>query len=268
MNAEQILALFDQEQRRDVEFSDVRREVTPTVVRLVGLYEPESTIIYSWLNPVNAEAAIREEIAYFDHLGHDLEWKVFAHDSPANLKDLLLAHGFEAEEPEALVVLDIEAAPPALLQPLTHHIKRITDPGGLGDVAAVYQKVWSDDFSALAERLARDLQEHPHQISVYVAYIDEVPASAAWMYFHAGSQFASLWGGSTVPAYRQRGLYSALLAARTQEARQRGVRYLTVDASPMSRPILESFGFQWLSTIYPTIARGKHQLTPLYHRTQ
>jgi GNAT superfamily N-acetyltransferase len=103
----------------------------------------------------------------------------------------------------------------------------------------------------LAERLANDLQHDPDHLSVYAAYIENAPASAAWIYFHQGSQFASLWGGSTLPAYRRRGLYSALLAIRAQEARRRGVRFLTVDASPMSRPVLQSFGFQWLTTIQP-----------------
>ena len=251
MNAEQILALFDQEQRREVHFSDVRREVTRTVVRQVGLYHPESAIIYSWLNPANVEAAIREEIAYFSGLDHDLEWKVYEHDSPADLKERLLAHGFEAEEPEALVVLDVKAAPAALLQPVPHEVQRITNPDHLGEVATMQEEVWQEDFSGLMERLANDLRHHPDHLSVYVAYIAGVVASSAWIYFPENSQFASLWGGSTLPAYRKRGLYSALLAARTQEAHQRGIRYLTVDASPMSRPILESFGFQWLTTIHP-----------------
>jgi hypothetical protein len=117
--------------------------------------------------------------------------------------------------------------------------------------------VWHENFSAMTERLARDLQQTPDQLSVYVAYVDGVPASAAWIYFHTGSQFASLWGGSTVPTYRKRGLYGALLAARVQEAQRRGVRFLTVDASLMSRPILESLGFRWLSTIYPCKRRIK-----------
>jgi len=248
---DQVLALFDQEQRREVHYSDLRREVTPTVVRQVGLYHPESVIIYSWLNPANVEAAIREEIAYFAGLDHDLEWKVYEHDSPADLKERLLAHGFEAEEPEALVILDVETAPAALLQPVPHEVRRIGDPNHLGDVVAMQEEVWQEDFGALLERLANDLRHNPDHLSVYVAYIDGVAASSAWMYFHENSQFASLWGGSTLPAYRKRGLYSALLARRTQEARQRGVRYLTVDASPMSRPILESFGFQWLTTSHP-----------------
>jgi GNAT superfamily N-acetyltransferase len=60
-----------------------------------------------------------------------------------------------------------------------------------------------------------------------------------------------LWSLSTLAAYRGQGLYTALLAARAQESIQRGIRFLTVDASPMSRPILEKLGFQWLSTFYP-----------------
>ena len=52
-----------------------------------------------------------------------------------------------------------------------------------------------------------------------------------------------LWGGSTLPDYRKQGLYTGLLAVRAREAQARGRRFLTVDASPMSRPILERFGF-------------------------
>ena len=45
-------------------------------------------------------------------------------------------------------------------------------------------------------------------------------------------------------AYRGRGLYTALLAARVHEARLRGVPYLTVDAGSMSRPIVARHGFE------------------------
>jgi hypothetical protein len=36
-----------------------------------------------------------------------------------------------------------------------------------------------------------------------------------------------------------------------QEAPQRGYRFLTVDASPMSRPILEKMGFQLIALSWP-----------------
>ena len=66
----------------------------------------------------------------------------------------------------------------------------------------------------------------------------------SWLTWDPGKQFASLWGGSTIAAFRSRGLYTALVAVRAQEARRSGARFLTVDARPMSRPILERLGFQ------------------------
>jgi len=74
-----------------------------------------------------------------------------------------------------------------------------------------------------------------------------VLVSSAWVRFNPGSQFASLWGGSTLEQYRGQGHYTALMAVRAQEAARRGVRFLTVDASPMSRPILEKQGFRVIS---------------------
>jgi hypothetical protein len=54
-----------------------------------------------------------------------------------------------------------------------------------------------------------------------------------------------------VVAYRGQGLYTALLAIRAQEAISRHVEFLTVDASAMSRPILEKFGFIKIAESYP-----------------
>ena len=87
----------------------------------------------------------------------------------------------------------------------------------------------------------------PGYLSVYVAYVDETPACAGWIYFEKG-HFAGLWGGSTLEAYRGQGLYTALLAARVREARARGVPYLTIDAGEMSRPIVARHGFQTITT--------------------
>lgn len=251
MDKQQILALYDKEMRQEVEYSDCRREVTPTVVRLVGLSALGGAVLYAWLTPDNLETVIREQIAYFDSLGYKFEWKVHSHDTPANLQNHLSAFGFEIEEAEALMILDLEHAPAHLLQPVSQQVRRLTRPEQLGDVVAVQVPVWNEDFGWLTERLTNDLQHHPDHVSVYVAYVEGQPASSAWTYFHPGSHFAGLWGGSTLEQYRGWGLYTALLAARAQEAIARGVRFLTVDASPMSRPILEKLGFQWVSTIYP-----------------
>ncbi|MCP4426948.1 MAG: N-acetyltransferase, partial [Chloroflexi bacterium] len=51
----------------------------------------------------------------------------------------------------------------------------------------------------------------------------------------------------TVPKHRKKRLYTAVMAARVQAAIQRGYRFLTIDASPMNKPIAASRGFQLLT---------------------
>ena len=59
----------------------------------------------------------------------------------------------------------------------------------------------------------------------------------------ARGSFATLQGGATLPEWRSRGVYRALVARRAVLAAERGCEYLQVDASDDSRPILERLGF-------------------------
>ena len=104
------------------------------------------------------------------------------------------------------MLLDLEDAPEILLQPVLDNVQRIIDPERISDVLAVEQQVWDEDFSWLGHYLGEALRNYPEQMSVYLAYIDAQPASSAWIYFPEHSQFASLWGGSTVSDFRKLGL--------------------------------------------------------------
>jgi hypothetical protein len=214
-------------------------------------------ITYSALDETNVERVIREQVSYFEGIGQDFEWKLYDYDRPPDLKERLESFGFTVEEAEAILILALEDAPQILWQPVHQHIQQITDPEKLSDVLTVEEQVWNEDFSSLGNFLGDALRRYPEQMSVYVAYVDGQPASAAWSFFPNHSQFASLWGGSTISAFRKQGLYTALLAIRAQEAKARQVRFLTVDASPMSRPILEKFGFEMIAYSYP--CKWKHR---------
>lgn len=254
MRPDEILALFDQEERFSITFPEAQREqVSPHLVRLVEHGDKTGAVIYSKLREDNADARIQEQIAYFRDLGYSFEWKHYDHDTPADLQARLLAAGFEAQEDEALMVLDLRNAPESLFQTGDHDIRQITSPDKVEDVLGLQRTVWGDDiaFDYLERRLRYDLEHSPDLLSVYVAYVDNLPACSAWMYFSPGSQFASLWGGSTLPEYRKQGLYTAVLGARAREARARGRRFLYIDASPMSKPIVMRHGFLHLSTSRP-----------------
>jgi hypothetical protein len=90
------------------------------------------------------------------------------------------------------MALDLTILPTPLLQPTTHEIRRITDPSGIADVVAVKEKVWGDSFDGLGARRVNDLRTVPEQLSIYVGYVDDLPVSTGWIYFHPNSQFASL----------------------------------------------------------------------------
>jgi GNAT superfamily N-acetyltransferase len=243
MDLSEVLALYDKEQRREIEFPGMRRDVLPNLVRYVRPMPGMSFVLYSDLDEANVDATIDEQLAYFRREGLQFEWKVYAHDRPADLADRLIAQGFEPEEEAAsIMVLDVPASPPSLLIRLNHDVRRLTDPGQLGDVIAILEASDGDDYNWIYDRLGSHMNL-PDYLSVYVAYADDRPVSSGWIYFSPG-HFASLWGGATLAAYRGRGFYTAVLSARVQEARQRGVRYLTIDAGSMSRPIVARHGFQ------------------------
>ena len=163
-----------------------------------------------------------------------------------DLKERLLGRGFVSYEEEAVMVLELRDAPASLLGPAAADIRPITRRQELADVIAVMKQVWGGDYNWVNDRLGGHL-EIPNYLNVFVAYVDGRPASTGWVYFTPGGDFASLWGGSTIAEYRGHGLYTALLASRIQAARQQGKRFITVDAGPMSQPIVEKYGFRLLT---------------------
>ncbi len=252
MNIDQLIALYTQDQRVNNAFPDGRREVLPNLIRHVSTAEDgEGAIVYSQLTQANADAVIAEQIAWFTAQGQSFEWKAYDYDTPPDLVNRLAAHGFVIEERESVMALDLAHTPATLRQPPAHRVQRLTTPAELSSVRAIEEAVWGGGFRWLEEFLSHALQNYPSQMSIYLAYVGDIPASAAWIYYPTESRFASLWGGSTLEAYRAQGLYTALLAVRAQEAISRHVEYLTVDASPMSQPILEKFGFVKLAETFP-----------------
>jgi GNAT superfamily N-acetyltransferase len=111
-------------------------------------------------------------------------------------------------------------------------------------------------MSWLHDHLRSQYEYNPAWISLYVAYVNGVPASTAWANYPENSPFASLYGGSTRDAYRSAGLYTALVAVRAQEAKARGYDYLSVDCSPMSRAVLQKLGFLEIGSMVACVRKS------------
>lgn len=231
---------------------DMRREVLPDLIRLIPVHEGDSgAVIYSQLDAGNADAVIEAQIAFFEQIRCDFEWKYYDYDTPADLKERLHTHGFELEETEAIMALPLDRAPAELLAPIKHDVRRIANPAQLEDIRRIKEEVWGEEREFVTGFLRRMLEQGSQNMSIYIAYANDLPVSCGWVHLPDDNPFASLWGGSTLAPHRKQGFYTALLAVRVQEAIARGKQYLTIDAGPMSRPIVERFGFVLLAESTP-----------------
>jgi len=205
------------------------------------------------------DALIARQRDFFAARGEAVEWKTRGHDLPADLTDRLLAAGFVPEDRETVVIgraADMAAdmaADPVL--PAGVSLDRVTDEAGFRAIAAMETEVWSQDHGFIADDLTQRSAAAPDDIAVFAVRDDATGqvVSAAWIAFYPGTDFAGLWGGSTLAAWRKQGIYRALIAARAQLAAARGVRYLQVDASDDSAPILRRLGFQVITTTTPYV---------------
>lgn len=129
----------------------------------------------------------------------------------------------------------------------------VTDRAGVDLVARVHEKAFGTDASRLHRDLLDRLTADPDTAVAVLALAGDEPVSAARLELVPGARFAGLWGGGTVPDWRGRGVHRALVAHRARVAADRGCRYLQVDASDLSRPILERLGFTALTTTTPHV---------------
>jgi hypothetical protein len=248
-----ILKRLDFERRSTGELS-----LHGEVVRECSLDGSECLIVYSHCATTReVDEVIHNEISLAEERKYILEWKVYDHDTPSDLKDRLLAAGFEPGPVESLMVLPVNKEALAAFEAPAYEIKRIDDPPGLNDVAAISREIGRTNVDDEKRRLALMLRRAPDQMSVYVAYIDGEAVACGRIHFKENSEFAELCGGRTKTTRRHQGLYTALVAARLKEALERTRKYIVVDALPTSEPILLKKGFQFVTHTQPFVYRSR-----------
>lgn len=207
------------------------------------------------LSPRELSALVDRTTAYFAEHGRWFEWKTFDHDRE-DLRPLLLQRGAVPEEHEALILGETALLAGEPVLPADLVLREVSERADLERVASMESRVWGEDWSWLADELV-DRLAGPEPIHVFVVEAaQETPptvVSAAWLVPLEGTRIAGLWGGSTLAAYRGRGIYRALVAERARLAEELGYPLLQVDASDDSRPILERLGLITVGGTQPFI---------------
>ena len=261
MNRAEVLAAFNRQVRQGTapDGTGATFETDAHVVRRLAVPGlGGSTVLWSSLNESNADEVIAAQVKFFASRGEEFEWKLYSYDEPADLAARLIAAGFRPEEPESLMIAVIDEIIGALsvaeLLPGIR-LERATDEAGVDRLVRVHELVFGSEESELRASLLAQLASAPETTDLVIAMAGDEPVSSARTDYVAGTEFAGLWGGGTLPRWRRQGIYRALVRNRAELAAGRGIKYLTVDASEQSRPILERIGFERLAVTTSYIRR-------------
>lgn len=196
---------------------------------------------------------IARQVEFFTDRGEKVEWKTYSYDEPTDLGDRLAAAGFVAEAEETLLLGEVAGLIHEVALPEGVHLREVTDDADLERVDQLMKAIWGPESGD--GWLRREMRANPDALDVVVVERspEEPVLCAAWLRYSPGTDFASMWGGSTLPEWRRRGLYRATVTHRARIAQHRGYRYMRLDTSADSRPILERLGLRSAATTTPYV---------------
>lgn len=225
--------------------------------------DTEAVVVFSRLTSSDADAAVANQRDWARQYGRSLEWKHYAHDHPADLPARLTAAGYAAEPSETVMVAAVDDLAERLAgtePPPGVSLREASEPNDLARMSELGAAVWGEPVPDWSGTLAAETAAHPGSLRVVFAEAaDGTLVCAARLHLHghtateAGPRWGSLWGGGTRPGWRGRGVYKSTVARRVDWAVEARCRWLVVDASSDSRPILQRLGFVPLTTTTPYV---------------
>jgi GNAT superfamily N-acetyltransferase len=252
-----VLAEFDDQMRRNpppVPGSRIERDERVTRVAADG--DGWNGVLWTHLTQADADAMIGAQVSRFAGVAKPWEWKYYSYDGPADLPALLRAAGFVPEPAETVLVAEITSLNLDVRLPAGVQLIPVSDAHGVAAVVRVHDDVFGGDHEAIGSAITAALESPRRPVEAVVAFAGDTPICAGRVEFPEHRDFASLWGGGTLPGWRGRGVFRSLVAYRARLAMERGYRYLQVDASADSLPIFQRLGFTELAVTTPFIYPG------------
>lgn len=202
---------------------------------------------------------VNRQASFFAGRGQRVEWKTYSYDEPADLPRRLGRAGFVAEDHEVLLLGRCEDLVHDVALPDGVRLRDIRSDDDWDRVRVLCDAVWGTDTSWMNDAFRAEQRARPDLFTATV--VEEVGAdgeagrvvSYAVLRLTEGTSFCGLWGGSTLPVWRRRGLYRALVSHRARIALDAGHPHARVDTSPDSRPILLALGMRAVSGTRPYV---------------
>jgi hypothetical protein len=257
---QEYLDAYDSQLRTEAETPSAIAVARLGPLRLVTFAGGRGFVTYRDLGDADAATIARwveDAVAHYraDAAIARVEWKTRGHDRAPGLHEALAANGFVPGEPESIMVG--EAALLAVDCPLPQgvELRQVTSEADVRALSASQEVIFGGDFAdemtdALLRRLSRG-----DGMELWVAEAEGQIVSSGRLEPVAGSEFAGIWGGATIPEWRGRGIYRALTSIRARSALRHGKRLIHSDSTEDSRPILERAGLVKVSTSTPYLWR-------------
>ncbi len=249
-----LLALYDDTMRRNAHPAGMQPEPLPHLSRYTTSSGSQRYVMWHGFDDRDAGQHVDAELAAVRGHADVLMWKLYGHDRAHDaLRAALLARGFAENDPSTLMAAAVDtvlAALPAVASgPLA--ARQLTTVRDLDAYQAIWDDVWPGAPNA---RYVNDYKSRVEQNDLGVLFFagfapDGEGVTSGYMFHHPGDPFALLCGGGTKARWRRQHAYTLMLTVRAQAAAARGARYLAVEASAESQPILTRLGFQPLSTL-------------------
>lgn len=265
MKPTHLLSLYDAQLRADAEVTDAD-EVTRIGPLLASTFITRRRGFVSYphfaMDGAELNGLIDSVLEHFkaDARVDEVEWKTRGHDELPDLLQRLNDRGFVEEEIETVMAGDVEAmiaADPGL--PDSYSLELIADERSLREAEALAGQVFGDSAERSrrqADELVQRMREDQESFEMWAVRDDEGRVVCSGRVdFVNGTDFATLWGGACESRHQGRGLYRAIVAARARSAVCRGKRFVQVDCTAYSRPILQRAGLTAITTTTPTLWR-------------
>lgn len=189
------------------------------------------------LDPDEADAVIDATIAEYRALGLTFRWAVDRRSAPADLGARLERRGLVPREVVGMARAT-EDAPPSDGALAIERVDPVSEPL----YTAVACAGWGDRDSGPAGVANQVALRDPDRNRLYLARCGGEPAGVAASVMFPRSVY--LLGAVVLPAFRRRGLYRALVAARLADAAATGRALATSHArATSSAPLLAKMGF-------------------------
>ncbi len=255
---QRFLAAYDRQLRTDSESAHAVDTVVLGPLRLSVFPGGRGFISYADLGGADAAAVGDLVDAALDHFRAlpgttSVEWKTRGHDHAPGLHQTLVSRGFVAEEPESIMIGEATLLAQDVPVPEGLQIRRARTDDEIWAMEEMQGIVFEDpEWRPRAETTLHRVREDD-TVELWIALDGARVVSAGRLEPVAGTDFAGLWGGATLPEWRGRGIYRALTAERARSALAAGKRFLHSDSTEFSRPILERSGLVKVSTTTPYV---------------